>query len=207
MRASWLQLNADPDYPWFQTENITWPYYDIRDPKLTPAYLDNVRAHPQLEGIGFYAVASWPEVAALPPAGFAAWTDHRLREIGWLGNAPIMFDVEFPSTPAKLVPYCMALMLAWRQLRPKRITDLTLEGHKGGLFAVPDAVALSGLVRWIVPQCYDGDCNPWDTWAICADLYSAGFPVGAVRPFYTAKQLDPWFGVPDGFVFIQGLEA
>ena len=204
MRAVWNDLGQDCYYAKYEDNGITWPYFDIRDPRLTPAYLDAVKAHPVINGVGVYAVRgtdSWPETNDLTPAEFAEWVDTELKRIAWLGNPPVMLDIEVPP----LAAFCGAALTRWRELRPKRITDLTVEGHKGGLFGMPDVFAIGQRVRWIVPQCYSGDpMVPWDTYAICADLMSVGFPATKVRPFCDGAALQPWWGIPDGFAFTQG---
>lgn len=201
MRAAWGNLRSGPPYAKLAAAGITWPYFDIRDPRLTPTYLDAVRATPGVEGVGVYAVRgtdSWPETDDLTPAQFAEWTDRELKSIGWLGNPPVMFDIEgMPD----LVGFVLGTLRRWRELRPKRITDLTIEGHKGALFSPADVINTVAKVRWVVPQCYDGNMTPWDTWAIACDLYAAGFTPAGVRPFYSARALEPWWGVPDGFAF------
>lgn len=204
MRAAWGDFGQDPPYAKLADAGVTWPYFDIRDPRLTPDYLDAVKAHPGIDGCGVYAVRgtdSWPETDDLTPAQFAEWTDAALRHIGWLGNPPVMFDIEgMPD----LVPFVLATLKRWRELRPKRTTDLTIEGHKGELFRPADVINTVAKVRWVVPQCYDGAMHPWDTYAMAADLYAADFPAASVRPFYAADKLLPWWGTPDGFAFTWG---
>jgi hypothetical protein len=201
MRAVWVDAGNDPDYTKLAANLITWVYFDIREARLTPAYLETVAAQPGIEGIGVYAVPTWPQTAQLTPGRFAEWVDGELRRIGWSGNPVVMLDIEVPE----LVPYVLTCLRRWRQLRPKRTTDLTIEGHKGALFGMPEMIEVCKLVRWVVPQCYDGDMHPWDTYAMCADLYAYGFPATKVRPFCSAAALQPWWGIPDGFAFTQGL--
>lgn len=199
MKAVWVDAGNDPAYAKLADNGITWPYFDIREARLTPAYLDDVKARDGIDGCGVYAVASWGP--NFTPVEFAEWVDHSLRRIGWLGNPPVMFDIEGMEN---LVPFVLAVLRRWRELRPRRITDLTIEGHKGGLFRPVDVLNVVAKVRWVVPQCYDGNMHPWDTWAVCADLYAAGFTPSGVRPFYDAATLLPWWGTPDGFAFTQG---
>lgn len=204
MKGSWGDLNQDPPYAKLADNGVTWPYFDIRDPRLTPAYLDAVKAHPGIDGVGVYAVrgtSSWPETDDLTPAQFADWIDRELKAIGWLGNPVVMLDIEGMDD---LVAFVRATLRRWRELRPKRTTDLTIEGHKGGLFRPADVVDIAAKVRWVVPQSYDGAMRPWDTYAMAADLYAAGFAPASVRPFYDAAALLPWWGIPDGFAFTWG---
>lgn len=201
MRAAWGNLHSSPPDAKLKAAGITWPYFDIRDPVLTPGYLDSLKVAGGYDGVGVYAVRgtnSWPDTDNLTPAEFAEWTDQSLRHIGWLGNPPVMFDIEGMDN---LVPFIVATLARWRELRPKRTTDLTLEGHKGGLFSLTDVRTVARQVRWVVPQCYDAAMTPWDTYAMTADLLLRGFMSNEVRPFYAAAHLQPWWGVPDGFAF------
>lgn len=204
MRAVWVDAGNDPDYAKLQANGITWPYFDIRDQRLTPTYLDGVKAHPHIDGIGVYAVRgthSWVETDTLTPAQFAEWVDARLKAIGWLGNPVVMLDIEGMTN---LVDFLIGTLIRWRELRPKRTTDLTIEGHKGGLFSEADAREVAKRVRWTVPQAYDGGMHPWDSWGVFSDLYAVGFAALEIVPFYDAATLLPWWGIPDGFAFTQG---
>lgn len=205
-RAVWLNLHSDPDYVKLAANGISWPYFDIREPRIRQrGYLDTVAAHAGIEGCGVYSVRgtnSWPETDDLSPEDFARWTHEQLLSIGWAGNPRVMFDIE---GMADLVPFILGTLRAWRQLRPKRITDLTIEGHKGGLFRPSDVIAVVAQTRFTVPQCYNGAMNQtWDTWAMAMDLFAVGFPPAKVCPFYDAAHLPEWWGVPAGFAFTQG---
>lgn len=203
MRACWIDAGNDPNYAKLAANRIAWPYFDAREPRLSATYLDTVVANPGIEGCGLYVVNGW--FPALTPAQLAEWTHERLLAIGWQGNPPVMFDVEFASEPTKLVPYVLALLRRWRELRPKRITDLTLEGHQGGLFRPADVIAVVAQTRFTVPQCYNGAMSQvWDTWAMFMDLNAAGWPPAKVCPFYDAAHLPEWWGVPAGFAFTMG---
>ena len=199
MRACWVDAGNNPDYGKFATNRITWPYFDIRDPRLSAAYLADVKSHPNIEGTGLYVVRSW--FPQLTPPQLAEYTDDRLKQIGYAGISPIMFDIEGGG----LVQYTLSCLTRWRQLRPTKTTDLTIEGHQGGLFKRSDAQATAKMIRYCVPQCYDAPMlNVWDTYAMTVDLTSAGFPLKKVCPFYDAAKLPEWWGVPSGWAFTQG---
>lgn len=190
-----MDAHNGPDDAKLHVAGVTYPYFDIRDSLLTPGWLDSVKATGGYAGVGFYVAASWENWT---PAEMATYTDKELKSIGWSGNAPICFDVEVDG----LASYCLELMQVWRSLRPKRITDLTIEGHKGGVFGPGQLLRLAGLVRYVVPQCYNGDMTEvWDTYAMSADLYDAGLPFHSIRPFYDAAHLPEWWS---GYAFTQG---
>lgn len=198
-RACWIDQGNGPDYAKFAANAITWPYFDIRDPRLTPAYLDGVIAHAGIDGAGVYVAWNWPELAGKTPAQVADWIDLRLRAIGWLGNPPVCFDAETDNTG-----YVAETLRVFRVLRPKRTIDYTLEGHKGGIWsgAVVARQIVSAVCRYVVPQCYNGAMTQtWDTYAMTADLVSAGFPFAELRPFYDAAHLPVWWS---GYAFSQG---
>ena len=43
-KAVWVDAGNDPDYAKLQANGITVPYFDLRDPRVTAAYLDAVKA-------------------------------------------------------------------------------------------------------------------------------------------------------------------
>jgi hypothetical protein len=197
-RAVWVDAGNDPDYAKLADNGITWPYFDIREQRLTDAYLDAVRAHPAIDGCGVYVVASW--LPGFTGPQLAEWTDARLRAIGWLGNPPVMFDIE--GTQFDVQGYVLPCLRRWRELRPKRITDLTIEGHKGSLFTPADVINVVAKVRWVVPQCYNGAMTQvWDSAAMLHDLTAHSFPPASVYPFLDAAHLGEWW---EGFAFTQG---
>ncbi len=102
----------------------------------------------------------------------------------------------------KDVAFVLAFARRWRQLRPQRVTDWTLEGHQGGLFTEAQALELAAAFRFVVPQCYNGAMTEvWDTYAMTRNLVGAGFAFAQLRPFYDAARLPVWW---DGYAFTQG---
>lgn len=199
MRAVWIDEGNDPDYAKLAANGIDWPYFALRDPRLTPAYLDAVVSHAGIAGAGVYAAVSWyPNLSA---AQFADKISSELLRIGWKGNAPVCADIEVPN----LAPYVVDFLLRWHAIRPKRTVDVTIEGHKGTLFSPADVIHVTACARYLVPQCYNGAMTElWDTYAMTTDLTSAGFPLGSVCPFYDAAHLPQWWGLPAGYAFTQG---
>ena len=201
MRACWVDAGSNTDYGKFAANRITWPYFDIREPQLNATYLTDVKNHPNIDGVGFYVVRSWfPQYT---PPQLAEYTDQRLKDIGYTGVSPVMFDIEGSA----IVPYILSCLTRWRQLRPTKTTDLTIEGHQGGLFTRAQAQSTAKMIRYCVPQCYDAPmAHGWDPYAMTVDLTTAGFPLKKVCPFLDAAKLSDyeWWGIPAGFAFIQG---
>jgi hypothetical protein len=125
-----------------------------------------------------------------------------------------MLEVVAKGTPASFPEVCLDIerddirgyllpaLRRWRQHRPSRVTDLTLEGHKGGLFSSSDVVNVAAKVRFVVPQAYDGGMHPWAPAEVVRDLTAAGFPIAQVYPFLdAATALLPWW---QGYAFTQG---
>jgi hypothetical protein len=205
VRAVWIDEGNDADYAKLRANDITEPFYSVRDPRVTKSYLEMVRGKGFAPGI--YAAWNWPQTGVVPPytgaakgAQFATWVNGQLERIA-PGTGP-----DFPAVCLNIethdVPYILGAIQQWRKHRPKRITDFTLEGHQGGLFTGPQARAVAAKVRYIVPQCYDGNMTEdWDSWAIGLDLLEHGFPFGKVTPFLDAAHLDEWW---EGYAFTAG---
>lgn len=193
MRACWINAGNDADYAKLKSLRITAPFYDLRDPRVTKAYLTSVRDKGFSPGI--YAAWNWlppPYTGAAKGAQFASWVNSELERI-----APDTLS-DFPEVCLNIetqdVPYILGALTQWRKHRPKRVTDFTLEGHQGGLFTNAQAKAVSAKVRYIVPQCYNGAMTEvWDPWTMGLDLMQAGFPFGKITPFLDGRHLDEWW--------------
>lgn len=194
MRAVWLYPGRQPDHPKLAAAGIDSVYFDIRDPQLSAAYLADVRKS-GLE-VGVYAVSSWwPELTA---AQFAAKTSSLLEQV--VPTSPPDFPKVCLDIETKAVAFVLGALRAWRTHRPKRVTDWTLEGHQGGIFTPGQLLAIAGLVRYVVPQAYDANVQPWDAFAMALDLYEHGLPFPKIVPFLSAAHLLPWW---QGYAFTQ----
>lgn len=207
-RACWVDAGNDPAYGKFADNKITLPYFDPRDPRITASYLDAVVKHPGITGAGFYFAWNWLPVGTTA-AQFAEWCDAELRRIGWAGNALCCVDIEkgHGITNLTFVPYLVAFLSRWRQLRPKRRTDLTIEGMQGGLFSPSEVAAIMQGLRgggaaagYIAPSMYAGNMSPL-AHDVTQDLLMSGFPGEGVVGMYDAGALPyRW----RGYAFTQG---
>lgn len=192
--GTWVDAGNDPFASVLRKAGIVEVYFDIRQSRLTPTYLDTIRG--QGFAPGFHADWNWPEVPT-SPGGFAAWIDQRMKQIGWLGNAPIHINDEIHDASR-----IATLLKTWRSLRPKRRTLWTMEGHQAPIFAGIADVIVQANVE-IGPQCYVGpdmirieSASEVQAWA------SLGIPVERIRPFLNASQLGAWW---TGIAYTQGL--
>jgi hypothetical protein len=196
MRAVWIDAGQNPDYPRLGAAGADSVYFDIRDERLTPAYFGGVAAH-GLE-VGVYAAANW--YGNVTGSRFADLVSGRLDDIarGTVPSFPMVcldIEVHDPS-------YIIGALRRWREHRPQRVTDWTLEGHQGGILTAGQWLVAGQLVRFIVPQLYNGAMTQvWDGFAMAKDLNDHGLPFGSVRPFYDAAHLPVWW---DGYAFTQG---
>lgn len=197
IRNLWVDAGNDCNYAKATAYGITAAYFDIRDPRLTTPYLERVASHGL--GVGVYAVASW-----WPKLEGPAFADTVGAMLGTIApnSAPdfpaVCLDIEVDDVAGYVLP----ALRRWRTHRPNRVTDLTLEGHKGGLFSPSQVINVVAKVRLVVPQCYDGAMtHVWDSCAMSRDLTDAGFPIARVYPFLDAAHLGEWW---EGYAFTQG---
>lgn len=198
MRAIWIDEGNDANYAKLAALGITEPCYSLRDPRVTKPYLQAAKAHAGVTAVGVYFAWNW----------WPALTGVQLAEKVSALCAPLFKSTapDFPYVCADIeaadTGYAVAFLRRWRELRPQRVTDWTLEGHKGATLPAATWLVVSGLVRYVVPQCYNGAMTQtWDTFAMADDLYDHGLPFHSVRPFYDAAHLPEWW---DGYAFTQG---
>lgn len=196
MRAVWIDAGNDPDYVKLTANGITAVYFDIRDPRLNIAYFTTQRA--KGFAVGVFADPSW-----WPSDSGPQFATRVSRLLDGLGKAPapayiaVCLDMETHNAG-----FLLGALRQWRKHRPSRVTDWTLEGHQGGILTPAQWLSASQLVRYIVPQCYNGAVSEtWDSFSMANDLYSHGCPFGDIRPFYDAAHLPEWW---DGYAFTQG---
>lgn len=196
MRAVWIDKGNDPDYPKLAANGINDPYFDIRDPRLSLAYLMAVRAKGGAPGL--YADPTWwPGISA---PDFATKVSQLLGAIA--PNTQPDFPMVCLDIETKDADYILGALRQWRKHRPNRVTDWTLEGHQGGILTPAQWLVVSSLVRYVVPQCYNGPMTQvFDTFAMAKYLNDYGLPFQDIRPFYDAAHLPEYW---DGYAFTQG---
>lgn len=198
-RAIWMDegkpLNDDRERL-LRDYDITHPVFPMRDPTVTRDVLDDVRARGLPPGL--YAVRSW--YPNLTPEHFASHVSAELDRI--MGSATpadypfICLDFEPTS-----VGGILACSLQWRKHRPNRVTDLTIEGHQGGLFTGAQLRTVAKRFRFLLPQSYDAPMtHGWDPYFMARDLVEHGCPLEKIRPFYDAALVNDlqWW---DGYAF------
>lgn len=202
IRAVWVDEGNDANYAKLKAIGAV-PCFAIRDPRVDLAYLTMVKAK-GFDSVGVYVVASWYKLTA---AKFATLVSSELTRIAPQtppGFPFVCVDMEGKTGTVKpgLPDYQISFMRQWRKHRPDRVTDMTIEGHQGGLYNEGAADWLGRQVRYMVPQCYNAAMTQvWDSFAMALDLCTAGFKVEGIRPFYDAAHLPEWW---DGYAFTQG---
>lgn len=200
MKVVWLNLSEAPDFTKLRSIAATGIAWDIRDPKLNRTYLQGIRTE------GFtpyvYSTPHWPETKDMDGVEFAEWTHRLLDAIApRTGNAMpcVCFDIEYHDAP-----FVRSCLQRWRQLRPTRITDWTLESFQ---FGWEDAAGFhngwaAGLVTDVVtydvlvaPQFYYGpgplgpDMTPADPAQAILNAVKGGCPVDRLIGMYDAALL------------------
>lgn len=198
MRAVWIDNGSDPDYAKLAAFGITAPYFDPRDPRVKPAYLDHVQAQGFTPGLYF----AWNWYAQQSAADLARTISDAVKAVGWLGNPPVCIDIEkgHGLNDDNYAPYVVNFFAAWRVLRPTRRTAYTLEGFQGGLFSPNQALRLTERSLTICPQMYAGNMAPL-AHDVTLDLLIQGFRADQLAGMYDAAALPyNW----RGFAFTQG---
>lgn len=193
--ALWVDEGNDPDYARARANQVNTICRSIRDPRTTAAALKA-----DLDA-GFascvYFAANWYD---LPAAELATTVSRRLEQVApksQPSRPAVCADIEV----ADLAAYVLAFAAQWRKHRPHRVTDLTIEGHKGGLIG-SSGPAIAARFRFLVPQCYNGLMTEvWDTLEMARDLTAVGVPLEQVVPFHDAAKLPAWWS---GYAFTQG---
>lgn len=195
MRAVWVDEGNDADYAKLRRYGITSPYYAVRDPRVTLSYLRAVREQGFTPGV--YVAPEW-----YPPSSGPAFAErlHALLESRYPRTAPtfpkVCVDIETHD-----VGYIVTFLARWRELRPTRVTDWTLEPFQGGLFAPADVQAILAASVTVVPQLYFGDMTLVAGDRVAYDLIAYGFPYQSLLGFYDAAHLPAQW---QGYAFTQG---
>ena len=184
-RSVWIDHGNDPAYAKLQAHGISEVVFDIRDPRLTKPYLQMVTAKGFKPGV--YAAWNWQPT--LDGAEFAEWVDAKLKPLNISQNTPsVHLNMETHD-----VPWLLACLRRWRELRPTKRTLWSMEGMQGGLFSAADVATLNGLNLLYGPQCYTGDMTRMESATVVLDLVRRGFDAGRIQPFLDAAQLGYWW--------------
>lgn len=197
-RAVWVDEGNDADYARLARHGITRPCYSLRDPRVTLPYLKAVRDKGLVPGV--YVAWNWyPELDGHGLAEKVNGLCVPLFRGPGLGFPFVCVDIEVHDTD-----YVAAFFRRWRQLRPQRVTDFTLEGFQGGLWngKFAQVQQLATQVRYVVPQAYTGPMTPTDAVAVNNDLVAYGFPYSRLSTFYSAAALPAAWS---GYAFTQGM--
>ena len=109
MRALWIDAGNDADYTRLKAEGIESPVYAITDPRLSLAYLNDVKTRGFVPGV--YAVKSWwPQASATE---FADIVSAQLEKIapGTPSGFPFVC-IDYEPTD---VPGILAFSAQWRR--------------------------------------------------------------------------------------------
>lgn len=155
MRAA-LVLPGGPKWPDLtkcQKYGITRLHYTANDPQVDAAFFDAIRkssTNPNGVEVGIMYGPNWDNYPA--PETVASRMDQYVRDLG--ANAKqmaVMLDQEQHDSD-----YVLAILQAWRVLRPTRPTIWTLEGHQNWI-----SVDLANFINadhnlLVAPQLYTG---------------------------------------------------
>ena len=207
-------LTKWPPYAPLQTYGIRRLYYDLRDPQVDQAFLDELRADPKrnlTEGVGIQYTPTWdndpaPEVVAKNISDALV----RLASPSYYtnGKPPVQCAVLFDAE-SKDMAYVLACIVAFRKLRSSRELVWTLEGHQGEILkANPDLVAKLNSdpnITGVIPQSYDENVIDWETSAMTRDVDNAGVTPAKVFPFIGLRQRTPrpWW---EGILYVEAWE-
>lgn len=200
MRAVWVDAGSDPDYAKLSHYGISAAYFDPRDPRVSRDYLAAAAEIPPLRSVGLYFAWNW--YPTLTGAQFAEKVSGTLDNLHVGAKVAVCLDIEKGSglDDATYVPYVLACLARWRELRPTRLTSYTLEGMQGGLFDKAAVQAINAAKVRVCPQFYTGSMEPL-AHGVTLDLLMAGFVGTRQFGMYDAAAL-PWRW--RGFAFTQG---
>lgn len=191
MKAVWVDNGSDADVGKLRRHEITAAYFDPRDPRITTAYLDRVRGQGLTAGVYF----AWNWYPALDGPTFAAKCSQEVQRLAPTGPLPVCLDIETHD-----MGYVVKCLRRWRELRPTRTTDLTIEGMQGGLLDSTVVRALIDANVRLAPSFYGGQMEPL-AHSVVIDVLMTGFPGSRIVGMYDAAALPyRW----NGYAFTQG---
>lgn len=205
MRAIFVDEGNDADYVLLLANQITDPYFSVRDPRVTLNYLNGVVGrgfHP-----GLYACSQgdgWPNANSTAPDKWADWMYQEVLGIapGTSGSYPkVMLNCETHDAD-----WIMAMLKRWRSHSPRRETYYSPEGRQAGIFSRSQVDAINSLGVHVCPQAYKGqEKTPYDPHlpGVIDEMLKAGFAPGRLWLTWDGA----WKPLPynwQGFCFTQG---
>lgn len=206
MKVVWLDLGHKPDFAKLQTIGATGVAFDIRD-AISRSYLQSLKKDSLLDPY-VYSTPHWPETKDLSGAEFAVWTHALLERIApRTGNTMPCVCLDIEHHDHLFVRTCLQ---RWRELRPTRVTDWTLESfqfgwedeagfHEGWAAELVDDVERYDVL--VAPQFYKGDMAPFAADRAILNAVKGGMSADRLIGCYDARALaDGW----RGYAFTQG---
>lgn len=205
MRAIFVDEGNDAAYGLLLANQITDPYFSVRDPRVTISYLNGVVGrgfHPGLyacsQGVG------WPSADTTAPAEWADWMYEQVKHIapGTSGAYPkVMLNCETHDAA-----WIVSMLKRWRAHSPRRETYYSPEGRQAGIFSPAQVAAINAMEINVCPQAYRGtEKTPYDP-------HLPGVVDEMLKAEFAPKRLwlvwdGAWKPLPynwQGFVFTQG---
>lgn len=202
MKACFVDHGNEANYDLLKRHGVTEVLYPTQNSPVSAALCQKAKD----KGFDVSLMVAWGWTGAgTTGKSFAEFCDRELKRIGWAGNPKLVADIEKGAglDDVRYVDYVVDFVTRWRQLRPTRATDWTLESLQGGLFN-GRGQAVAAIVQanvGIVPQFYTGDERPIAADVACKDLLAYGFPQHRLRGFYLARDLPVGW---DGYAWSQG---
>ena len=198
MRALLVDEGNDADFAACEKHGIDSLYFALRDPRVTRAYLLDVRAKGYQ--VGVYAAWNWPGWGSTGKE-FAEAVSEAVEALRAPGD-PVSFPRVQLNDETHDAARITALLTRWRELHRYQATSWTFEGMQGG-WMTPEFVAAVVKARArLAPQAYNGAMTElWDPLAVARDLTARGFESAIVSPMYDAAGLQHYW---QGFAFTAG---
>lgn len=204
MRACFIDHDQEANYTLLRKHKVDEVVYPSIGENVNASLLEKAKN----QGFNASLHIAWNWTGGFSSgAKFAEYCDRELRRIAWLGNPKLVADIEKGAglDDLRYVDYVVDFCRRWRELRPTRPTDITLEGMQGGLFDGRE-VAVAKIINanvGMVPQAYTGLEQPRAEDVIWRNL-APYFPAHKLRIYYLPRGGAPpmdW----DGYLWRQGL--
>lgn len=203
-RGVWID-GGDPAYHVLEDELVSLALFDVRDPRVTPAYLEDVLR--RIPKVGLYLCSQgegWPDAKQITGPAWAKWAYDQVQRIA--GPMPLAQGKDVRAVlncETHDVSWILSMLKRWRTHSPKRGTCWSMEANQAELYT---AHALELRQRGVIvgPQCYV--VVPGDPMARVESghevaAWSKIVGVDRVSPFLDGAKLGHWW---EGVAFTQG---